>query len=381
MLSNWQNIETNQNNFNCCKYYGVEFSPNGNVLYVVNAVVSNLYQYDLTSLNIAATQYLLAHYNDPSSAMTVPQLAPDGKIYVNQEYGNFYPSNISNNYTTNLSVVNNPDVYGSGANFCLNCFSLGGRITYGGFPNMVNYALAPLLVYEVDAGADQTICFGDTIALGSSPVDGILYTWNGSNIVSGENSSEVLVSPAQTTTYYLTLEDTLGTYNCTNRMDSVVVNVQPQDVSVTISADTLFASPGVNYQWYLNGEELNDATSSFYVPTQSGTYSVEITEGKCVVMSEGFDYWMESVGGTAVAEIEVHPNPFYTVATITLFTPQHSKNLSIKLINILGEQMQIEYSLEGKTIKLLRGNLPAGVYFLQVFSAQEIVASGKLIAQ
>lgn len=83
-------------------------------------------------------------------------------------------------------------------------------------------------VYEkanADAGNNKTICLGDSVKIGSSLENGIIYRWN---TISGLNDSTIAqpwAKPLQTTSYYLTISDTGGLYCTGNLVDSVTITV------------------------------------------------------------------------------------------------------------------------------------------------------------
>ena len=115
---------------------GAAFSPNSQVLYISSQ--RYVYQFDVTSSNIANTMKTVATYDgyfSPyppfSTLFFMPELAPDGKIYINS------PSSVMD-----LHVINNPDSLGASCNFCQHCIHLP---AYNGFtiPNHPNYFLGP----------------------------------------------------------------------------------------------------------------------------------------------------------------------------------------------------------------------------------------------
>lgn len=126
-------------------FFGVEFSPNGNVLYTSELGNSKIFQYDLTAPNILQTRTMI--YHDTSST-GLPfgglKLAPDGHIYFTR-WG-----------CTHLGVIYNPDTLGLGCNFYPDTFYLGGHISNMSLPNNPNYELGP------DSGS---VC--DTLGLGT----------------------------------------------------------------------------------------------------------------------------------------------------------------------------------------------------------------------
>ncbi len=128
--------------------YGIEFSPNGELLYVLSCDSGStsggtrrIYQIDLTNGN--ATQQIDAH----SGYRGALQLGIDGKIYVTESY----------NYDTGrpfLSTIENPDLLGTGCNFQYNSVNLNGRNSRQGLPQFIQSFFVQI--------ATNNICVGDT---------------------------------------------------------------------------------------------------------------------------------------------------------------------------------------------------------------------------
>jgi hypothetical protein len=136
-------------------HFGSCFSQNEELIYVthlydgVTQSDSRLYQYDLTSANIAASRDTIYHWLFPDVAGRL-RLAPDDKIYISTAYVCAsppycypYPDSIYNQTNMNLSVVNQPNLIGSACDFQPFSFFLGGKRTYYGIPNNPSYTLSP----------------------------------------------------------------------------------------------------------------------------------------------------------------------------------------------------------------------------------------------
>lgn len=128
-------------------YWGAAFSPSSQFLYVTRIPLtvtdtSRLYQFDVTAANIAASADTLLETGFISQLGHL-KLAPDGKIYLaNNYYGVFpYADSVYNTYNMNLSVIENPDYPGSTCNVQPYSFYLGGKRTYFGLPNNPDYDL------------------------------------------------------------------------------------------------------------------------------------------------------------------------------------------------------------------------------------------------
>ncbi|MFA7047700.1 MAG: hypothetical protein WC170_08470, partial [Bacteroidales bacterium] len=78
----------------------------------------------------------------------------------------------------------------------------------------------------IDAGADQSICEGQSTVLSAS--GGISYIWS-----TGETTANITVTPTDTTVYYVT-----GTDGICNDIDSVIVNVYPNLINLITTPDT-----------------------------------------------------------------------------------------------------------------------------------------------
>lgn len=128
-------------------------------------------------------------------------------------------------------------------------FYLHGTNQFGCFgDDTVRLTVRPLPV--PNAGADVTICQGDSIGLNGS--GGVGYVWAGNNIVSGASTSTPIVNPVASTDYVMTITDVNG---CSAN-DTVNVAIAPipvinagPDAFICGTATTLTATGGVNYQW------------------------------------------------------------------------------------------------------------------------------------
>ncbi|MBK7698610.1 MAG: hypothetical protein IPJ39_07710 [Saprospiraceae bacterium] len=123
-----------------------------------------------------------------------------------------------------------------------------------------------------NAGADQTICAGQSATLTAQPVPGATYNWS-----NGATSQSITVSPSASQTYTLTV--TKGDCFSVSDVD-VTVNILP---TVTIAGDnvicngtstSLTASGGNIYAWS-NGSTTSTITVS---PTTTTTYTVTVSD-------------------------------------------------------------------------------------------------------
>lgn len=66
----------------------------------------------------------------------------------------------------------------------------------------------------------------------------------------------------------------------------VTVNATPAIPQISLVNDTLFSTPAISYQWFLNTVIIPGATDQYHVVSQNGFYSVEITDSVgCTALS------------------------------------------------------------------------------------------------
>lgn len=208
----------------------------------------------------------------------------------------------------------------------------------------------------VSAGADQTVCAGESVTLVGSGVTNL--TWN-NGVFDGTD-----FTPTATGTYTVTGTDANG---CSNT-DQVTVTVNPvPTATATISTGTtLVAGPaGQSYQWIncATSQPISGATSANYVATANGNYSVIVTNtngcsstSSCVtVNSAGINENKEE------STVSVYPNP--TKGKINLNIPTEQANVSV--YNALGKVIANYSNVQnGAAIDL--SNDPNGVYLIHV---------------
>ncbi len=148
-------------------------------------------------------------------------------------------------------------------------------------PSMCDTALVLITVNPspvANPGLPQTVCYGDTISIGSPPVIGYTYSWTPDRGLGSYSVSAPLASPDDTTTYTLLVTNLVTGCQAT---DSLTIKVKPVPAAHILPEDTLgfcqgdsvtlTSSNGATFLWS-NGD-----TSKSIVVAEIGNYSVGIT--------------------------------------------------------------------------------------------------------
>ncbi len=133
---------------------------------------------------------------------------------------------------------------------------------------------------NVSAGVDNGFCDGGQVQLNAT--GGGNYSWSPSNGLSATNIFNPIASPAQTTTYTVTVT---GSSNCTGS-DDVVITVHPFPVAEA-GGDVVYcaghavqlnASGASDYQWSPGaGLSSSSLSNPFASPNQTTTYTVTVS--------------------------------------------------------------------------------------------------------
>jgi gliding motility-associated-like protein len=157
-------------------------------------------------------------------------------------------------------------------------------------------------VYHIEpyAGEDSTICEGDSLRLLGA--GGVRYRWHPPTGLSNAAVAQPWAFPRTTTTYTLTVTDSLG---CVDS-DEVTITVRPAP-PIEITGDTeicindeaaLFANGGIAYQWFTEDTTISSLTAP-------NVTAAPRRDMRYILLGEGSNgcFWRDTL------DLEVHPLP------------------------------------------------------------------------
>ncbi len=206
----------------------------------------------------------------------------------------------------------------------------------------------------ITVNGSASVCEGDSILLSASAADS--YLWS-----SGETSTGIYVH--QSGIYTVTTTDA---NSCTASSAPVTIQVYPLPAVPVISqsADTLYSSTALHYQWYFNGTLLLDDTLPSIALTSNGQYNVVVTDSNgCSNTSNLF-----AVSGLGILALEsalfiISPNPAHEVVTISSTNRPITK---AELFDYTGKLVQQQNCPSCGLYTFDVKDLSAGTYYVKV---------------
>lgn len=190
--------------------YGIEFSPNSELLYVTDVNFDNnttkIHQFNITLTDAVAISNSVTILYDGIQNLGALQLAIDGKIYVSIGFSPF------------LGVIENPDTLGIGANYIHNSLDLNGNNATFGLPPFIQSFFSAGIVFENN-------CLGTTNDFSvntNSTIDSILWNFGDGNTSTLENPLHDFATAGQ---YDVTVTITSGADSITLNRTLVVSEV------------------------------------------------------------------------------------------------------------------------------------------------------------
>ncbi len=231
-----------------------------------------------------------------------------------------------------------------------------------------------LAVTTIQAPTDTLLVYGQTVMCpggtgvtltGGTAGSPESYMWyvNGRPVLSA--TAPTYIAPSEGT-YTLKITDTTNGCAAYSQPVSVSMGITPVPV-ITYQWPSFKTGPFSTYQWYSNNGLIAGATSATYTPTQSGAYTVMVTDANgCTGMSANYYFAYSGVKNVATggADIKIYPNPANDIVYINAPVA-----INAALYAMDGRLVQSAFGIKQIDIS----GLASGVYMIRITDENDMV--------
>ncbi len=214
------------------------------------------------------------------------------------------------------------------------------------------------------------VCLGQDVELTATGAqNNQFYRWyenaTAANPIEGQNGAEFkLNNVVNSKTYFVSIANNQGCESERIAVSIEVTNLGTPEIQV--NGLQLSINEGDIFQWYKDGQAIENATNNKYEVAASGTYSVEVTKGACSSFSTartfvitGLDDVLYDLG------LNIYPNPVTDRLNLTNYK---SVNYTVSLYDSRGKRVldNEDLVIDNGNSYFNTSNLLSGVYILNI---------------
>lgn len=257
--------------------YGVEFSPDGHLLYGTGTFGGGICQFDLQAGSTAAIAASVRQVGGPTTPLSALQNGPDGRLYA---------CNATNNARQYLAGLTQPNQRGTASGYQSQLVYLGGALAAAGLPNYPSSQVVvptnPTLAF---AGAGA--CAGELAHFTATPVPApatATFSWDFGDPASGSANAATGLTAThrypQAGTYQVSFTAQYSPYAPVLTLTQALTVAPPPTVRLgrdtALCARSLLLAPtpqpaGSTYRWQ------DGSTAPTLLATASGRYRLTVT--------------------------------------------------------------------------------------------------------
>ena len=147
-----------------------------------------------------------------------------------------------------------------------------------------------------------------------------------------------------------------------------------------IQNNSIIASYGSNYFWYLNNTLVSGLNTQSIIPTTAGYYKVRemFLDGRFAFSDSIYFNPLAIENNTLAQENNLFfPNPFSESTTLKL--NKNYSNSELTIYNLMGQEIKKIKNIADNVVKFDRKNINAGIYYYELKQASKNISTGKLI--
>ena len=225
--------------------------------------------------------------------------------------------------------------------------------------------IEPLYAPGISAQGDTTFCEGGSVSLDANAPMGIDHQWYlDGDLIPGATGLNYTADASGS--YTLVVTSLAG---CVSDMsDAVIVteNPLPAQPVITQAGDLLSASGTGTFQWLLNGNVIDGATSETWTATENGNYNVIFTDANgCSSTSDAFAYISTGVVLVSTDGFSVYPNP--TCGLVYVKLPALAIGARISVLDATC-RIVLDRSITSTSTTIELRDQQAGLYFVRLLN-------------
>ena len=206
-------------------------------------------------------------------------------------------------------------------------------------------------------GADTALC-ADSITLNVAlqPL-ATSYAWS-----TGDTSDWVLLT--QSGSYWLEVTDANGCYS--RDTISLTLHAAPNAPVISRAKDTLYTTSSLTHQWFKDGLAISGQSDSILPSITAGSYQVIVVDSNGCE-SDTSNLLLYTAGVTrllADGAIRAFPNPSNGGVSLECIRIQKSEVISVRLVNVFGQELPIQTTWIGNKAKLTWDIAPQVVWLV-----------------
>ena len=221
-----------------------------------------------------------------------------------------------------------------------------------------------------------TTCEGQTLPLilSLSNAGNFAIQWKrDNNNIPSATSTDFLASASGS--YFAEVKS--GSCVVNSESKTLIFNAVPSTPVITINGNSLSSSSATGNQWKFNGQNIPGASNLQYTPTQSGLYTVVVTNASCssdISAATPFTFTDVKDFEQTAFEIKIYPNPNAGIFNLEV-NGLTGRNLDMKMMDVLGKSVWND-NLNGNPDQTFQTEirlptLPAGAYWLQLAEGKQ----------